>query len=97
MTAAVTGVASPCINVCQMHPASGWCVGCLRTLDEIAGWGGLDDIGRREVLQRLRGRRAARRARQAALSTGAEPGAQTVAEPGAEPGPVAGPASGRAA
>ena len=93
MTAPVTGVASPCINVCQMHPASGWCVGCLRTLDEIAAWGGLDDIGRREVLQRLRGRRVAWRARQAALLTGAEPGAQT----GAEPGPVAGPASGSAA
>ena len=89
MTAPVTGVASPCINVCQMHPASGWCVGCLRTLDEIAGWGGLDDIGRREVLQRLRGRRVAWRARQPALPTGAQTGA--------EPGPVAGPAGGSAA
>ena len=89
MTAPVTGVASPCINVCQMHPASGWCVGCLRTLDEIAAWGGLDDIGRREVLQRLRGRRVAWRARQPALPTGAQTGA--------EPGPVAGPAGGSAA
>lgn len=85
MTAPVTGVASPCINVCQMNAASGWCVGCLRTLDEIATWGGLDDIGRRELLQRLRGRRAAWRARQAAVPTGAEPG------------PVAGPDSGSAA
>ena len=89
MTAPVTGVASPCINVCQMHPASGWCVGCLRTLDEIAAWGGLDDIGRREVLQRLRGRRVAWRARQAALPAGAQTGA--------EPGPVAGPAGGSGA
>ena len=93
MTAPVTAVASPCINICQMHAASGWCVGCLRTLDEIAAWGGLDDIGRREVLQRLRGRRVAWRARQAALSTGAKTGAETEAEAG----PVAGPASGSAA
>lgn len=69
-----TGVASPCINVCQMHAASGWCGGCLRTLDEIASWGSLDDHGRREVLQRLRGRRVAWRARLAAEPTGVEPG-----------------------
>ena len=89
MTAPVTAVASPCINVCQMHPASGWCVGCLRTLDEITAWGGLDDIGRREVLQRLRGRRVAWRARQPALPTGA----QTGAEPGSEAGPAGGSAA----
>ena len=86
MTAPVTAVASPCINICQMHAASGWCVGCLRTLDEIAAWGSLDDTGRRQVLQRLRGRRVAWRARQAALPTGAKAGAETEAEPG----PVAG-------
>ena len=98
-------VASPCIKVCQMDEATGWCAGCLRTLDEIAAWGGLDDIGRREVMQRLRGRRVAWRARQATLRTGAQTGAEPGAEPGTEPGaktvaeagPVAGPASGSAA
>ena len=87
MSAPVTGVASPCINVCQMHAASGWCVGCLRTLDEIANWGSLDDIGRRELLQRLRGRRAAWRARKAAVPTGAEPG--PVVGPGPDSGSAA--------
>jgi hypothetical protein len=63
-TSAAGGVASPCINICRMHPASGWCEGCLRTLDEIAAWGQLDDAGRRQVLQRLGLRRVAWRALQ---------------------------------
>lgn len=42
-------VASPCISVCRMDDASGLCIGCLRTLDEIAAWGTLDDDARREV------------------------------------------------
>ena len=36
-------VPSPCRNVCRMHEASGHCVGCGRTLDEIALWSVLDD------------------------------------------------------
>ncbi len=51
MTAA--GVASPCINVCQMDEASGWCRGCRRTLDEIAFWSVLDDDDKRAVLAQL--------------------------------------------
>jgi hypothetical protein len=31
-------VPSPCIGVCSFDEASGCCLGCLRTLDEIAGW-----------------------------------------------------------
>lgn len=50
-------VGSPCTSVCRMDAASGWCIGCLRTLDEIAAWGALDDAGRRAVLQLLPARR----------------------------------------
>ena len=32
-------VKSPCIKVCQMDPQRGLCLGCARTLDEIARWG----------------------------------------------------------
>ena len=75
MTAPAAGVASPCISICQMHAASGWCTGCLRTLDEIAAWASLDDRARRQVLQRLGARRVAWRARQQpTLPPGAEPG-----------------------
>lgn len=59
-------VASPCINVCRMDEASGWCVGCLRNLDEIALWSVLDDEDKRHVLAQLPQRRLqARRQRQA--------------------------------
>jgi predicted Fe-S protein YdhL (DUF1289 family) len=43
-----------------MDEASGWCVGCLRTLDEIAAWSTLDDEGRRAVWRALPPRRTMR-------------------------------------
>lgn len=67
-------VASPCINICQMDEATGWCAGCLRTLDEIALWSVLDEADKRVVLQGLSPRRVEwrRRKREAA---GGLPGA----------------------
>jgi len=50
-------VASPCINVCRIHAGTGWCEGCVRSLDEIAAWSRLDDEAKREVLARLPARR----------------------------------------
>jgi uncharacterized protein len=57
--ARASGVASPCISVCEMLPASGLCAGCFRTLDEIAAWSVLDEAGKRAVLAALPARRAA--------------------------------------
>ena len=59
-------VASPCISVCQMDERSGWCAGCLRTLDEIALWSVLDDSDKREVLVELSRRRVEWRRQRAA-------------------------------
>ena len=56
-------VASPCISVCRIDEASGLCVGCLRTLDEIAAWARLDDDARRAVWQVIGERRAAQAGR----------------------------------
>ena len=42
-----------------MDEASGLCVGCLRTLDEIALWSALDDADKRMVLQQAESRRLA--------------------------------------
>jgi predicted Fe-S protein YdhL (DUF1289 family) len=45
-----------------MDRATGWCEGCLRTIDEIAAWSGMDDAERRAVWAELAGRRRRRAA-----------------------------------
>lgn len=50
-------VPSPCISVCRMDAATGWCEGCMRTLDEIAAWSLLDDEEKRAVWADLGSRR----------------------------------------
>ena len=57
--APIAVIPSPCINVCRMHATSGWCEGCLRTLDEIAAWSTLDEDAKRTVWTLLPQRRAA--------------------------------------
>ncbi|TXC66892.1 DUF1289 domain-containing protein [Piscinibacter aquaticus] len=52
-----SAVPSPCISVCKMDARSGWCEGCLRTIDEIAGWSTMDDGAKRRVWQLLPQRR----------------------------------------
>lgn len=61
-------VPSPCINVCRMDARTGFCTGCLRTIDEIAAWGRLDDDSKRRVWALLPARR------EAASSTAVTPG-----------------------
>ncbi len=51
-------VPSPCISVCRMEAHTGWCEGCLRTLEEIAAWPVLDDAAKRAVWKLLPQRRA---------------------------------------
>jgi uncharacterized protein len=51
-------VPSPCIGVCVMDPVAGHCVGCFRTLYEIAEWSVLDAGAKRAVLAAAIARRA---------------------------------------
>ena len=44
---------SPCVKVCQMDPRLGVCLGCKRTLDEIARWGGMTDQEQDRVMAEL--------------------------------------------
>ena len=44
--------ASPCINVCALD-AQGYCIGCYRTIEEIAGWGRLGAGQQRAILRLL--------------------------------------------
>ena len=50
---------SPCTSVCTLDAARAYCVGCLRTIDEIAAWSTLDDDARRAIVGSLASRRAA--------------------------------------
>lgn len=54
----VNSVASPCINVCRMDAANTLCVGCWRSLDEIARWSRTSDDDRRAILAAVERRRA---------------------------------------
>ncbi|MBF6989082.1 MULTISPECIES: DUF1289 domain-containing protein [Cupriavidus] len=46
-------VPSPCRNVCRMDAASGYCEGCLRTIEEIAGWSSASDEDKRRIWAQL--------------------------------------------
>lgn len=51
-------IASPCVMVCTVDGASGLCLGCLRTLQEIATWSRMTDQGRADVMADLPGRKS---------------------------------------
>jgi predicted Fe-S protein YdhL (DUF1289 family) len=54
----VAAVPSPCTNVCRMDDRTGWCEGCLRTIDEIVAWAAMSDTAKLEVWDQLAQRRA---------------------------------------
>jgi uncharacterized protein len=54
-------IESPCTRVCTLDPASGLCLGCGRSLDEIARWTQMTDAERARVVAEAGRRSAARR------------------------------------
>jgi uncharacterized protein len=46
-------LASPCIGVCHLDPALGWCTGCGRDLAEIGRWRDLESRERAVIWQHL--------------------------------------------
>lgn len=48
---------SPCTHICVIHPRTGFCVGCLRTAEEIAQWTLYSNEERQQVWGRLADRR----------------------------------------
>jgi predicted Fe-S protein YdhL (DUF1289 family) len=51
--------ASPCNKVCAMDAEQRYCLGCWRTLAEIAAWSSMTGKAQRAVLAQLEERRAA--------------------------------------
>jgi len=52
-------VESPCVDFCELSADGRTCLGCFRTVEEIAAWSSFDDDRRREVLAACRARAAA--------------------------------------
>jgi predicted Fe-S protein YdhL (DUF1289 family) len=47
------GLESPCRKICTYEPGAGVCLGCGRTLAEIASWSAMDDRERLRVMAEL--------------------------------------------
>lgn len=47
------GPPSPCIKVCSLDEATGWCVGCGRAAEEIGDWSKMSALDKRDLLMRL--------------------------------------------
>lgn len=74
-------IESPCILVCSIDTKTGYCFGCGRTRDEIAGWIDMTPQMRRDIMATLparlatverKPRRETRRARMARERNAAE-------------------------
>jgi predicted Fe-S protein YdhL (DUF1289 family) len=50
---------TPCISVCQIDPRTNLCLGCGRTLPEIARWSAMDSAERRAIMAQLQERMVA--------------------------------------
>lgn len=59
MTASDTTIETPCIGICRLEASRNLCVGCGRTVAEIAGWLAFDPHERHRVARLLSARLAA--------------------------------------
>lgn len=50
-------IKSPCIRVCKINGNTGYCEGCLRTIDEISDWVFITDEERLKILNEIEERR----------------------------------------
>lgn len=54
-----TPISTPCIKVCAVSGQTSTCIGCGRTLQEIARWGRMDEAERKAIMAELPARLAA--------------------------------------
>jgi predicted Fe-S protein YdhL (DUF1289 family) len=66
-----TMIESPCVNICTLDARSGICLGCGRTIDEIARWNAMSAAERSRIMAELPARLAAQnKAANAKTATG---------------------------
>ena len=51
-------IKTPCVKVCVVDPESGLCLGCFRTLPEVAAWTAYSAAERDAILAALPSRRS---------------------------------------
>ncbi|TDX64773.1 hypothetical protein EDE12_10463 [Methylosinus sp. sav-2] len=49
---------TPCVKICKIDQPTGFCIGCARTMAEIAGWRDASEAERERILAALPARRA---------------------------------------
>ncbi len=54
-------IETPCANICTLDARARVCLGCGRTIDEIAGWGTMTPSERSRIMAELPARLAAHR------------------------------------
>ncbi|HEY1427522.1 MAG TPA: DUF1289 domain-containing protein [Caulobacteraceae bacterium] len=60
-------IETPCVNICVVDGESGLCLGCHRTLAEVAAWTRFSDAERSEIMAALAARRGRIRPQKLAL------------------------------
>jgi len=63
-------IESPCVNICTLDARSRLCLGCGRTVDEIARWTAMSAVERTRVIGELAGRLAATQPAETVKATG---------------------------
>jgi uncharacterized protein len=62
-------IETPCVKICTLDARNGLCLGCGRTIDEIARWATMSASERSRVMGELPDRLAARTAGKASAAT----------------------------
>ncbi|MEQ1489874.1 MAG: DUF1289 domain-containing protein [Terricaulis sp.] len=52
-------ISTPCIKVCAVSGITNQCIGCGRSLQEIARWGAMEEAERKAIMAELPGRMSA--------------------------------------
>ena len=61
-------IESPCVKICTLDARLGLCLGCGRTIDEIARWIAMSPSERSRIMNELPARLAANKAAKAAAT-----------------------------
>ena len=53
-----SNIESPCVEICQLDPDQGLCVGCFRTMSEISAWAEMSNSEKSDTLRSAKERQA---------------------------------------